>query len=126
MAGELPVKGDPKAGRVIFELTCAQCHAVSGVGNHVGPDLTDQSHRSVEDLASNILDPNMAINPNYVSYTVETISGELETGILESESTDAVVLLQAQGKKVVLPRNKILSESSRAVSHSCPSGWKPA
>jgi putative heme-binding domain-containing protein len=73
----------------------------------VGPDLTDASHRSVEDLASNILDPNMAINPNYVSYFVETDSGELETGILQSESAEAITLLQALGKKVVIPRRKI-------------------
>ena len=104
---KLPANGDAQRGRAVFEKTCAPCHAVNDLGNHVGPDLTDASHRSVEDLASNILDPNMAINPNYVSYFVETDSGELETGILQSESAEAVTLLQAQGKKVVVPRRKI-------------------
>jgi putative heme-binding domain-containing protein len=104
---KLPANGDAQRGRAVFEKTCAPCHAVNDLGNHVGPDLTDASHRSVEDLASNILDPNMAINPNYVSYFVETDSGELETGILQSESAEAITLLQAQGKKVVIPRRKI-------------------
>jgi len=103
-AGATP---DAKKGEAVFEKTCAPCHAVNDFGNHVGPDLTDAAHRSVEDLASNILDPNMAINPNYISYFVETDSGELETGILQAESAEAVTLLQAQGKKVVIPRRQI-------------------
>ena len=60
---KLPANGDVTRGRVTFEKLCAQCHLVGGIGNAVGPDLGALTHRSVEDLASNILDPNMAINP---------------------------------------------------------------
>ena len=44
----------------------------------VGPDLNGLSHRSVEDLLSHIIDPNMAINPNYVSCVVETIDNTVQ------------------------------------------------
>ena len=113
---KLPPTGDVSRGRAVFEKTCAQCHAVGGVGQHVGPDLSALGHRSVEDLLSNILDPNMAINPAYVSYTAETVAGEIETGILESESADAVVLRQALGKKTILPRKQIKRLESSGVS----------
>jgi putative membrane-bound dehydrogenase-like protein len=112
----LPANGNAQRGKAGFEKTCAQCHAAGGVGNHVGPDLTAVSHRSVEDLLSNILDPNMAIQPNYVTYSCETDSGELETGILQSESAEAITLLQAAEKKVVVPRKRIKRLESTGLS----------
>jgi putative heme-binding domain-containing protein len=89
---------------------------MDGLGNVVGPDLGALAHRSVEDLLSNILDPNMAINPSYIAYTVETASGEIESGILQSESAEAVVLLQALGKKVTIPRKQIKRLQSSGLS----------
>jgi len=113
---KLPSVGDAMRGRPIFDRLCAQCHALGGTGHQVGPDLAALAHRSVEDLLSNILDPNMAINPAYVGYTAETASGEIETGIMESESADAVVLLQALGKKTPLPRKQIKRLESSGLS----------
>jgi putative heme-binding domain-containing protein len=101
---------------MVFDKLCAQCHRLDGVGYAVGPDLGALAHRSVEDLASNILDPNMAINPAYVAYSVETANGELETGLLASESPDAIELLQAHGRKLTVPRSQIKSLSSGGVS----------
>jgi putative membrane-bound dehydrogenase-like protein len=112
----LPAEGDAARGRAAFEKACAQCHALDGVGHAVGPDLAALAHRSVEDLLSNILDPNMAINPNYAGYTVETVTGEIESGILRSESADAVELLQASSRKVVVPRKQIKRLESSGIS----------
>jgi putative heme-binding domain-containing protein len=44
------------------------------------------------------------------------ISGEIESGILSSESAEAVTLLQAQGKKVVIPRREIKRLESSGLS----------
>ena len=113
---KLPASGDAARGAVVFEKLCAQCHQLEGVGQAVGPDLGALAHRSVEDLASNILDPNMAINPAYVAYSVETATGELETGLLKSESSDAIELLQAQGRKLAIPRREIKSVQASGIS----------
>jgi putative heme-binding domain-containing protein len=113
---KLPSAGDLGRGRAVFEKACAQCHALAGVGQQVGPDLGALGHRSVEDLLSNILDPNMAINPAYVSFTAETVAGDIETGIMESESADTVILRQALGKRVILPRQQIQRLQSSGVS----------
>lgn len=112
----LPGDGDAVRGRATFEKVCAQCHALDGIGYQVGPDLAALAHRSVEDLLSNILDPNMAINPNYAAYTVETVTGEIESGILQSESPEAVELLQASGRKIVVPRQQIKRLESGGIS----------
>jgi putative membrane-bound dehydrogenase-like protein len=113
---KLPASGDAQRGREGFEKTCAQCHQLEGLGHAVGPDLSDAAHRSVEDLLSNILDPNMAINPNYISYSVEWSPDENATGILQSETPEAITLMQAQGIKVIVPRAKLKRMESTGLS----------
>ncbi|MSU34465.1 MAG: c-type cytochrome [Pedosphaera sp.] len=112
----LPATGDWVRGRLLFEQTCSPCHRAGEVGNRVGPDLTSVAHRSVEDLVSNILDPNMAINPGFVAFTAMTKSGTLETGVLQSENTDSITLLQALGKKLVLARRDLARLESNGQS----------
>jgi len=126
---KLPADGDSVRGRAVFEKICAQCHTLDGLGFTVGPDLAAARHRSVEDLLSNILDPNMAMNPGYFAYNVETVDGELETGILHSESAEAITLLQAQGRKLVLARQKIKRLESSGLSlmpEGLEAGLEPA
>ncbi len=112
----LPADGDPARGRPHFERVCAQCHRVGPLGFQVGPDLTGMSHRSVEDLLSNILDPNMAMNPAYVAFTAERRDGEAESGILLAETTDAITLVQAGGRTISIPRTQIDSLRSEGKS----------
>jgi putative membrane-bound dehydrogenase-like protein len=104
---KLPPEGDPNRGKPIFELACASCHVVGDIGYHVGPDLTGLAHRSVEDLISHILDPNMAINPAYLGYHVETGDDEILTGIIEAETEESITLLQAFGIRITLAREQI-------------------
>lgn len=104
----LPESGNPENGRAVFSKICAQCHQVGPLGASVGPNLTDQSHRSVEDLVSNILDPNMAVNPSFVSVRCETRDGEALVGILDAENAQTVVLRMPPGVKQSLPRSQIV------------------
>jgi putative heme-binding domain-containing protein len=114
--GRMPATGDSGMGRVLFERICAQCHRAAGLGFQVGPELTGQGHRSVEDLLSNILDPNMAMNPAYVALTAELADGESETGILMTETADSVSLVQAGGRVVTVPRARLKQLRSEARS----------
>lgn len=113
---KLPAEGDAAKGRVVFEAVCARCHRVGDLGSRVGPELAGSAHRSVEDLLSNILDPNMAMNPLFVAYAAETVDGETETGLLATQTADSVVLLQAAGREVVVPRTKLKSLKSTGMS----------
>jgi putative heme-binding domain-containing protein len=70
----------------------------------------------VEDLLSNILDPNMAMNPAFVAYQAETVDGETLTGLLETQRGDSVMLRQAGEQTVVLPRARIRSLRSTGLS----------
>ena len=104
---KLPAKGDATLGQEVFVLRCATCHKVAGTGHSVGPDLTGIAHRSVEDIVSNILDPNMAINPSYIAFLADLKNGDSETGLLAAEAGDTVVLLQADERKVQIQRRDL-------------------
>ena len=104
---KLPATADVSEGRVLFEKKCSSCHIAGTTGNRVGPDLRALSHRSVEDLLTHILDPNMSINPNYVSCVVETVDGQIINGLLAAETTDSITLKQAEGKSQTISRADI-------------------
>ena len=112
----MPSAGDPARGRAVFETSCSGCHRVGNLGMRVGPELAGSAHRSVEDLLSNILDPNMAMNPAFVAYQAETVDDETVTGLLEAQRADSVILRQADERQVVLPRSRIRSLRSTGVS----------
>lgn len=105
---QLPPDGDPTVGQQVFVKHCATCHIAHGLGHRVGPDLQALSHRSVEDLLTHILDPNMAINPNYVSCVVETADGRLISGLLRDESGESVTIVQADDKRTTIKRDDIV------------------
>jgi len=103
----LPPTGDAVAGKKLFELDCAKCHRCSGVGKSVGPELTASTHRSVEDLLANILDPNMAMNPRFITFLAETADGESQTGLLISQNPTTITLVQADEKIITVPRKRL-------------------
>ncbi len=104
---KLPTTADVAEGRELFGKKCASCHVAETTGNRVGPDLRALSHRSVEDLLTHILDPNMSINPNYVSCVVETADGQIINGLLATETADSITLKQAEGKSQTISRADI-------------------
>lgn len=113
---KLPVTGNATLGKKQFETYCAMCHQVGRLGMAVGPNLTGVSHRSVEDLLSHILDPNMAINPNYVTCVVKTHDGTIFTGLLAEDNAKGVSLKLPQGFEKRVPRQSIKSKEVLATS----------
>jgi putative heme-binding domain-containing protein len=110
--GRLPAEGSSERAKAIFERLCAQCHRAAGTGHAVGPDSGSLAHRGVEDLVSNILDPDHAIHPDYVAFEVVSVSGTRELGLIEHESSSALTLLQAGGERRVIPRQLVASMAS--------------
>jgi putative membrane-bound dehydrogenase-like protein len=113
---ELPASGSAERGRLIYEDLCARCHSTSGEQMLVGPAIASLRHRGVEDLLTNILDPDVAINPAYTSYRAEMRGGRVEVGLMLAESADAVTLALAGGEQVVMPRSALLSFESTGQS----------
>ncbi|MEE8165671.1 MAG: PVC-type heme-binding CxxCH protein, partial [Myxococcota bacterium] len=91
--------GEPSAGRLLFEKTCAKCHVLFGEGSHVGPDLTGSGRKDVDYVLSNLIDPNSTIDSAYRLSTVLTRKGQLFSGFMIYQD-DQFVDLRTQEMRV--------------------------
>lgn len=112
----LKLKADPKQGELIFRKNCASCHRIGQWGVDVAPDIADSRTRQPAQLLTDILQPNRAIDSNYISYSVITADGRSMTGVLDVETSDSITLKLAEGKRVTLQRGEIDEMRSNGVS----------
>jgi len=112
----LTLKGDPVRGREVFKKNCATCHRIAGIGTLVGPDIGDTRVKTPEALLNDILNPNQAIDNNYINYLVVTRSGKSLTGIITAENASSLTLQRAENQKDVVLRSDIEEIASSGVS----------
>jgi putative membrane-bound dehydrogenase-like protein len=109
-------KGDPERGREVFRQNCAICHQVAGVGTTVGPDISDTRTKTPQMLLQDILNPNAAIDANYLNYIVTTKSGKEITGIIAAETASSITLRRAENQTDTVLRQDIEEVRSTGVS----------
>lgn len=112
----LNLEADALRGREVFAKNCATCHKIGDVGVNVAPDISDSRTKTPQYLLTNILDPNLAIDSNYFSYTIVDIQGRVHTGIISAETATSVTLKQPEGKLVSILRSEIEEMKSTGVS----------
>jgi len=110
------MNGDAAKGAAVFAGNCASCHAFGGQGHAVGPDLGGFRNKSVQDFLVAILDPNAAIEPRFVSYSVETKDGRSLTGIIRAETATSLTLAQGGGVEEKILRGDIAEIKAGNVS----------
>ena len=106
------VGGNHEAGSKIFsgktEVSCVRCHQVDGNGGKVGPDLSSVGLiRDRKYLMEAIVDPNKEIAEGFAQVKVQTDLGEIHVGIVQSESDDLLVLMDADGKLIEIDQDTI-------------------
>lgn len=99
----LELAADAHRGREAFKKICAACHVIGGIGTQVGPDISDTRTKTPEMLLTDILNPNAAIDGNFISYTIMTKDGKQLTGVIAAESTASITLKREnnQGETVL-------------------------
>ncbi len=118
-AAALTQRRDATRGEQVFREVCGKCHQAHGRGTTipVGPDLSSEFQRAEETIIRDILAPSEVISPGYMTYTIATKSGQVFSGLLESESPTSITLKQppqvgtqsqpAEGKRQVVLRNEL-------------------
>jgi putative heme-binding domain-containing protein len=108
----LQQSGDAARGQRLFfdenGLACSKCHAADGKGKAVGPDLASigkQFGRGA--LIEHILYPSRAVREGYAQTIIETTDGEIVSGLVQSETADTVLLLDAGGEPRTLSKKTI-------------------
>jgi putative membrane-bound dehydrogenase-like protein len=102
-------KGEPSKGRATFERLCASCHRFRGIGHDVAPDLLALGDRGSPRLLESILDPNAAVNADFLAYNVELADGDVLNGLIRGESSTGFTLLQANDLRRELLRRDVKS-----------------
>lgn len=115
--------GDRIAGQALFKTHCSQCHKIDGIGTNVGPDISDSRQKTPQSLLVAVLDPDAAIDADYVRCIVQTVDGRIEDGILLDQTSTTLTLGKPEGKKVQLALQDI--EARRVSKNSLmPSGFE--
>jgi putative heme-binding domain-containing protein len=108
---EVASKGDAKRGEEIFrreENSCFKCHALSGAGGQVGPELSDVGTVSpVDYLLNSVMVPELAVKELYQMMTVLTTDGRIVQGIIVDQDEQGVKLKDADGKEFALTTAEI-------------------
>lgn len=104
IAALLPVVAQPgnrEKGKALFAENCLKCHTYKGEGKNVAPDLTGMGAHGAADLLTHIVDPNRAVEPNYIAFNVRTKGGEVFNGIVVRETKESVVLRSNEGDREI-------------------------
>jgi len=105
--------GDAARGERIFrtqQQSCVTCHAIGGVGGHVGPDLTSiGASAQVDYLIESVYYPNKEIKDGFHASLVETRDGEEMAGIPLRENDRELVLRTAADQEVTIAKSQILT-----------------
>jgi putative membrane-bound dehydrogenase-like protein len=111
---------DDRRGQQIYQKTCAACHPLDGTSVPLGPGLKGSWRNGLDYFLENIVDPNAVVGENYRVTVIVTESGQIVTGLLDSESAGAVVLRTAE-KTISIPKKEI-AERKLADQSLMPTG----
>jgi putative membrane-bound dehydrogenase-like protein len=107
----LQTPGNPERGREVFssqKVGCYGCHRIEGKGGAVGPDLSQVGRfRDPRALLEAVVFPSSTIVPEFRSYSIVTRDGKTATGMIVSETSDAVYLRTSQLAEIRLARRDI-------------------
>jgi putative membrane-bound dehydrogenase-like protein len=109
--------GSASRGADLFREHCSSCHRFRGEGAEVAPALDDFTTKSVALFVENVLDPNQAVDSDFVQYAVVTRDGRTLGGLLRNETRNSVTVLASGTEQHTLLRRDIehLMSSGRSL-----------
>ncbi len=113
--------GNVERGKKLFltveKSNCLKCHRLGEQGEKIGPELTGIGSRfSRIHIIESLLDPSRTIAAGFQSQTVAMQDGRVLSGLKVSETADALVLADNQGKKHSLLKADIEESQAHAGS----------
>ena len=123
LASDEAATASVERGAVVFnKVQCANCHRFEGKGEIMGPDLTALSKRFTrKEILQSIIYPSHTISDQYASKMIITKDGLQYTGIVAPGAAGEKIVLQADGKKIVIEDEQI-DEIAPSRQSSMPDG----
>jgi putative heme-binding domain-containing protein len=108
--------GNVEKGRLIYQKACAACHQRSDEGLAIGPGLETVADHPAEKILTNIVDPNLDIQPGYHAYSATLKTGAQLFGLLAGESAAGLTFKTLDGKTHAVRRDEIATLQSTGLS----------
>lgn len=109
-------KGEEPAGMIIYNNRCGSCHRLFGEGGSIGPDLTGYDRRNIDDMLTNIIDPNAYIREGYVAYHITTTDKRSLVGTLKAKHGSTITIQPFSGEPVNLNMDQVQEMVEQKVS----------
>jgi len=109
-------QADPEAGQKVFATRCAACHRIGEVGAKIGPELHGIGNRGLARVLEDVLDPNRNVDGAFRTTILATTDGQLISGLLLRTEGEVVVLADAAGKEVRVPKSKVDAQKTSPLS----------
>lgn len=109
----------PKGRQIFFQegVQCARCHRINGEGTDFGPDLSHIAQKYARSqILENILFPSKTIEPNFISYQVETKDELSYSGFILKRTSDEIVLKDPNAKEVHLRSQDVKTVQAQSIS----------
>lgn len=108
--------GNPYKGKRLFDQNCGKCHVLFNAGGNIGPDLTAYKRDDLRGVLMNVVNPSLEIREGFENFVVVTADGRTLNGFVTDQDNRVVVLKQADGQTVLIPRDDI--EDMSAIKRS--------
>ncbi len=109
-------QADVERGRIVFTQFCAVCHSIGGQGNKIGPELDGIGQRGLERVLEDMLDPNRNIDGAFRTVVIKTKGGQIYAGLGPREEGADLIMADATGKSISIPKDQIESRSDSPLS----------
>ena len=108
--------GDLVKGRAIFKSRCGSCHRLFDEGGEIGPDLTGYDRKNVNDMVTNIIDPNAYIREGYGTFHVTTTDKRSIVGTLKAKNSSTLTIQPFHGSAITLSLNQVKEMAEQKTS----------
>lgn len=111
--------GDPQRGKKIFfgKGDCSSCHAISGQGGFLGPDLSSYaSTASAKAIHDEIVKPQRTPQMGYTPAVLTTTQGERLEGLIRNEDNFSIQLQTNDGSFHFFSKSELSTLDRRETS----------
>ncbi len=115
LTADVIANGNVASGAGLFKKQCAKCHRFFGEGGKIGPDITGAQRTNIDYLLENIVDPSASVSKDYQMQIIQSVDGQVITGLIESETPQSVTI-QTVDQQVTIPVDEIEKRKTSAVS----------
>lgn len=100
-------QGDAAAGKTSFEKRCAACHRIGSQGALIGPQLDGVGNRPLARILEDVLIPSRNVDAAFKTVLIQTVDGQVISGLPRREEGEILVLANAEGKEIRIAKDEI-------------------